>query len=109
MSFLGRTTRCVTLTKEGSRYCRQILLLEEQAREEAKICRVVTCQRHWHIRRHLASCMSRMIFAFQDRHQDVWIDLNFTDQSIDLACDGVTSRRGLAVTFFDAGSFTGKS
>lgn len=91
---LGRTTRRVTLTEEGSRYytnCLQILRLVEQASEEARDARRVP------VGAVRVSCtaalgvmhVTRMIFAFQDRHPDVRIDLNLTDERIDLAREGV--------------------
>ncbi len=91
---LGRTTRRVTLTEEGSQYfanCLQILRLVEQASEEARDARRVP------VGAVRVSCtaalgvmhVTRMIFAFQDEHPDVRIDLNLTDERIDLTRDGV--------------------
>lgn len=91
---LGRTTRRVTLTEEGSRYyanCLQILRLVEQASEEARDAR------HVPVGAGRVSCtaalgvmhVTRMIFAFQDKHPDIRIDLNLTDERVDLARDGV--------------------
>jgi DNA-binding transcriptional LysR family regulator len=91
---LGRTTRRVTLTEEGSRYytnCLQILRLVEQASEEARDARRapvgavrVSCTAALGVM-HVAS----ILFAFQDRHPDVRIDLHLTDERIDLAREGV--------------------
>ena len=91
---LGRTTRRVTLTEEGSRYytnCLQILRLVEHATEEARDARRVP------VGAVRVSCtaalgvmhVARMIFAFQDMHPDVRIDLHLTDERIDLAREGV--------------------
>ncbi len=94
VALLGRTTRRVSLTEEGSRYyanCLQILRLVDQASEEARDAR------HVPVGPVRLSCtaalgvmhVTRMIFAFQDKHPDVQIDLNLTDERIDLAREGV--------------------
>ncbi|MBA8822607.1 LysR family transcriptional regulator [Ochrobactrum sp. P6BS-III] len=91
---LGRTTRRVSLTEEGSRYysnCLQILRLVDQAAEEARASRLIP------VGTVRVSCtaalgvlhVTRMIFAFQDKHPDIRIDLNLTDERIDLAREGV--------------------
>lgn len=94
VALFGRTTRRVTLTEEGSQYhlnCLQILRLVEQAAEEARDARRVP------VGAVRVSCtaalgvmhITRMIFAFQDKHPDIHIDLNLTDERIDLAREGV--------------------
>lgn len=91
---LGRTTRRVTLTEEGSRYytnCLQILRLVEQAREEARDARRVPVGA---VRLSCTAALgvmhvTRMIFDFQDRHPGIRIDLNLTDERVDLAREGV--------------------
>jgi DNA-binding transcriptional LysR family regulator len=91
---LGRTTRRVTLTEEGSRYytnCLQILRLVEQAAEEARDARQVPAGA---VRLSCTAALgvmhvTRIIFDFQDRHPDIRIDLNLTDERIDLAREGV--------------------
>jgi DNA-binding transcriptional LysR family regulator len=91
---LGRTTRRVTLTEEGNRYyanCLQILRLVEQASEEARDARRVPLGA---VRLSCTAALgvlhiTRIIFAFQDKYPDVWVDLNLTDERIDLAREGV--------------------
>ena len=91
---LSRTTRRVTMTDEGSRYYAssvQILRLVEQAGDEARGRRGAAAGT---IR---ISCtaaigvlhVSRLIFAFQDRYPDIGVDLNLTDERIDLVREGV--------------------
>ena len=91
---LSRTTRRVTLTDEGSRYytnCVQILRLIEQAGDEARGTRGapsgiirISCTAAFGILH-----ITRLIFAFQDRYPDIAVDLNLTDERIDLVRDGV--------------------
>jgi len=91
---LGRTTRRVTLTEEGSRYyanCLQILRLVEQATEEARNARRspagavrLSCTAALGVMH-----VTRMIFDFQDRYPEIRIDLNLTDERIDLAREGI--------------------
>jgi DNA-binding transcriptional LysR family regulator len=91
---LGRTTRRVTLTEEGSRYyanCLQILRLVEQAIEEARNARRspagavrLSCTAALGVMH-----VTRMIFDFQDRYPEIRIDLNLTDERIDLAREGI--------------------
>jgi len=91
---LSRTTRRVTLTDEGSRYyanCVQILRLIEQAGDEARGNRGaavgtirISCTAAFGILH-----ITRLVFAFQDRYPDIAIDLNLTDERIDLVREGV--------------------
>jgi len=91
---LSRTTRRVTLTDEGSRYyanCVQILGLVEQAGDVARATRSaaagtvrLSCTAAFGILH-----VTRLIFAFQDRHPDVAVDLSLTDERIDLVREGV--------------------
>jgi len=91
---LSRTTRRVTLTDEGSRYytnCLQILRLVEQAGDEARATRSaaagtirLSCTAAFGILH-----ITRLIFAFQDRHPDIAVDLSLTDERIDLVREGV--------------------
>ncbi|MBW8743478.1 MAG: LysR family transcriptional regulator [Sphingomonas sp.] len=91
---LSRTTRRVTVTEEGSRYythCVQILRLVEQAAEEARSTRGapagtvrISCTAAFGILH-----VSRILFAFQDRYPDIAVDLNLTDERIDLVREGV--------------------
>jgi DNA-binding transcriptional LysR family regulator len=82
------------MTEEGSRYytnCIQILRLVEQAAEEARDARRVPAGP---IRLSCTAALAvmhvtRMIFDFQDNHPDIRIDLNVTDDRIDLAREGV--------------------
>ncbi|MBX5205655.1 LysR family transcriptional regulator [Rhizobium sp. NZLR1] len=91
---LSRTTRRVTLTEEGSRYytnCLQILRLVEQAAEEARDARQAPAGA---VRLSCTAALgvmhvTRMIFDFQDRHPDIRVDLNLTDERIDLVREGV--------------------
>lgn len=90
---LSRTTRRVALTEEGGRYyadCVRILRLVEQAGEEARGARGaaagtirVSCTAALGVRH-----VSRILFAFQDRHPGIAIDLSLTDARIDLVRDG---------------------
>lgn len=109
VALLGRTTRRVTLTEEGSQYhanCLQILRLVEQAAEEARDARRVP------VGVVRVSCTSalgvmhltRIIFAFQDEHPDIRIDLNLnlTDERIDLAREGVDVALRLGPVMDDA-------
>lgn len=91
---LSRTTRRVTLTDEGSRYyanCVQILRLIEQAGDEARGTRGaasgmirISCTAAFGILH-----VTRIVFAFQDRYPDIAVDLNLTDERIDLVREGV--------------------
>jgi DNA-binding transcriptional LysR family regulator len=91
---LSRTTRRVTLTDEGSRYyanCVQILRLVEQAGDEARGTRGaaagtirISCTAAFGV---LQVC--RLIFAFQDRYPEIGVDLNLTDERVDLVREGV--------------------
>lgn len=90
----SRTTRRVTLTDEGRRYyanCVQILRLVEQAGDEARGTRGaaagtvrISCTAAFGIL-HITKAM----FAFQDRHPDIAVDLSLTDERIDLVREGV--------------------
>ncbi|WP_315832914.1 LysR family transcriptional regulator [Bradyrhizobium prioriisuperbiae] len=91
---LSRTTRRVTMTDEGSRYYAnsvQILRLVEQAGDEARGARGapagtirISCTAAFGVLH-----LSRLIFAFQDRHPDIGIDLSLTDERVDLIREGV--------------------
>ena len=91
---LSRTTRRVTLTDEGRRYyadCVQILRLVEQAGDEARAARGaasgtirISCTAGFGVLH-----VSRLLFAFQDRHPDIAVDLNLTDEYVDLVREGV--------------------
>ncbi|MFD1333220.1 LysR family transcriptional regulator [Methylopila musalis] len=94
VALLTRTTRRVALTEEGRRYYAhavQILRLVEQAADEARsaggtaagVVRV-SCTAALGVRH-----MSRLIFAFQDRHPEIAVDLSLTDERIDLVREGV--------------------
>lgn len=91
---LGRTTRRVTLTQEGTRYytnCLQILRLVEQAAEEARDARRIPAGA---VRLSCTAALgvmhvTQMIFDFQNKHPDIRIDLNLTDERIDLPREGV--------------------
>jgi len=91
---LSRTTRRVTMTDEGTRYyadCVQILRLVEQAGDEARATRGapagtirLSCTAAFGV---LHVC--RLMFAFQDQYPDIGIDLNLTDERVDLVREGV--------------------
>lgn len=91
---LSRTTRRVTVTDEGSRYYAdsvQILRLVEQAGDEARGARGAAAGT---IRVSCTSALgvlhvTRLIFAFQDRHPDIGVDLSLTDERIDLVREGI--------------------
>lgn len=94
VALLSRTTRRVTLTEEGSRYYAnaiQILRLVEQASDEMVTGRGasggtirMSCTAALGVRH-----ISRLIFAFQDQHPDITVDLSLTDERIDLVREGV--------------------
>lgn len=94
VSLLSRTTRRVTLTDEGRRYyanCLQILRLVDQASDDARGAQSAIAGT---IRISVTAALgirhvSRLIFAFQDIHRDIGIDLNLTDDRIDLVREGV--------------------
>ncbi|MDQ8726123.1 LysR family transcriptional regulator [Bradyrhizobium sp. LHD-71] len=91
---LSRTTRRVTLTDEGSRYYArsvQVLRLVDQAGDEARGTRGaqagtvrISCTAAFGVLH-----VSRLIFAFQDRHPDIAVDLSLTDERVDLVREGV--------------------
>lgn len=91
---LSRTTRRVTLTDEGGRYYAnslQILRLVEQAGDEVRGARGasagtirISCTAAFGVLH-----ASRLIFAFQDQYPDIGVDLNLTDERIDLVREGV--------------------
>lgn len=91
---LSRTTRRVTLTDEGSRYYAhsvQVLRLVEQAGDDARGARGKPAGT---IRISSTAAfgvlhVSRLVFAFQDLYPDISIDLNLTDERIDLVREGV--------------------
>ncbi|WP_407353190.1 LysR family transcriptional regulator [Luteimonas sp. R10] len=91
---LSRTTRRVTVTEEGSRYhahCALILRLVEQAGDEARGTRGapagtvrISCTATFGVLH-----ATRLVFAFQDRYPGIGIDLNLTDERVDLVREGV--------------------
>lgn len=91
---LTRTTRRVTLTEEGSRYyanCVQVLRLLEQGLDEARSARGAPAGS---VRFSCTAALgvlhvARLVFAFQDRFPNIAIDLNLTDDRIDLVREGV--------------------
>lgn len=91
---LSRTTRRIMLTEEGSRYyknCLQILRLVEQATEEARDARQAPAGA---IRLSCTAALgimhvTRLIFEFQDKNPDIRVNLNLTDERIDLVREGV--------------------
>lgn len=94
VALLSRTTRRVTLTEEGSRYYAnaiQILRLVEQAGDEARSAGEdavgtvrISCTAALGVRH-----INRLIFAFQDRHPDIAVDLSLNDERIDLVREGI--------------------
>ncbi len=94
VTLLNRTTRRVTLTTEGARYlddARTILRLVDEATESARSAGDhlagkirVSCTAALGVR-HVA----RALFAFQDRHPDIGIDLSLSDVRIDLVREAV--------------------
>lgn len=94
ISLLSRTTRRVTLTEEGSRYyqnCLAILRLVEQASDEARSTRDapagtvrLSCTASFGVLH-----VTRLIFAFQDRHPGIDVDLSLSDERIDLVREGI--------------------
>ena len=91
---LSRTTRRVTLTDEGRRYYAssvQILRLVEQARDEARGEGGATAGT---IRISCTAALgvlhvAHLVFAFQDAHPGIGVDLSLTDERVDLVKEGV--------------------
>jgi DNA-binding transcriptional LysR family regulator len=91
---LSRTTRRVAITGEGLRYytnCLNILRLVEQAQDEARSSHSapagnvrVSCTSAFGVM-HLC----RILFAFQRLHPEIGVDLNLTDERIDLPREGI--------------------
>lgn len=89
VTLLNRTTRRVTLTDEGRRYhaeARTILRLVDEATDEARNAgggltgKVrVSCTAALGVRH-----VCRTLFAFQDRYPRISVDLNLSDDQIDL-------------------------
>ncbi len=94
VALLSRTTRRVSMTDEGSRYyahCIQILHHVEQAGDEARGRRGAPAGT---IRISCTAALgvlhiSRLVFAFQDHHPGIGIDLSLTDERINLVREGV--------------------
>lgn len=90
---LSRTTRRAAVTDEGRRYYAraiEILRLVEQAGEDALGDRGapagtvrLSCTAALGVR-HVA----RLVFAFQDIHRDIGVDLSLSDERIDLVREG---------------------
>jgi DNA-binding transcriptional LysR family regulator len=93
ISLLNRTTRHIALTDEGNRFYSNavhIIRLVEQSADEAYGARGasagtvrITCTAALGVRH-----ISRLIFAFQERHPDIGIDLSLNDSRVDLVRDG---------------------
>jgi DNA-binding transcriptional LysR family regulator len=91
---LSRTTRRVSLTEEGARYygrAVKILDLVELAADEARSSRDaaagrvrVSCTAALGVRQ-----IARLVFAFQDRHPAIAVDLGLTDERVDLVRGGI--------------------
>jgi len=89
VALLSRNTRRLVLTDEGRAYysnCLRILRLVEQSFDEA---RSAAGEASGSVRISCTSAfgilhVSKLIFAFQDRYPDIQIDLNLTDERIDL-------------------------
>lgn len=91
---LSRTTRRLALTDEGRRYYAdsvQILRLVDQASDEARSARGalsgtvrISCTAALGVLH-----VSRLVFAFQDRHPEIDVDLSLTDERVDLVREGV--------------------
>ena len=94
IALLGRTTRRVVLTDEGRTYyasCIEVLRLIDQAADDLShsgealtgtvrlSCTAALGVLH----------VSRLVFEFQDLHPRIAIDLNLTDERIDLVGHGV--------------------
>ncbi|RYE81879.1 MAG: LysR family transcriptional regulator [Hyphomicrobiales bacterium] len=94
IALLSRTTRRVALTEEGSRYyqnCLAILRLVEQASDEARSAGDapagtvrLSCTASFGVLH-----ATRLLFAFQDRHPGIDIDLSLSDERIDLVREGI--------------------
>lgn len=94
ITLLSRTTRRVTLTAEGTDYldnARTILRLVDEAADDARSAgdRLdgkirVSCTAALGVRH-----VQRILFAFQDQHPNVGIDLRLSDVQIDLVREAV--------------------
>lgn len=94
ITLLSRTTRRVTLTAEGTDYldnARTILRLVDEAADDARSAgdRLdgkirVSCTAALGVRH-----VQRILFAFQDQHPNVSIDLRLSDVQIDLVREAV--------------------
>jgi len=94
VTLLNRTTRRVTLTPEGTEYldnARTILRLVDEAADHARSAgdRLdgkirVSCTAALGVRH-----VQRVLFAFQDQHPNVSIDLRLSDVQIDLVREAV--------------------
>jgi DNA-binding transcriptional LysR family regulator len=90
---LSRTTRRVAMTEEGGRYYSasiRILHLVDQASDDVRSARRAPAGT---VRVSSTAAfgvlhLSRLIFAFQDRHPDIGVDLSLNDERIDLVREG---------------------
>ena len=93
ISLLNRTTRHIALTDEGNRFYANavhIIRLVERSADEASAARGasagtvrITCTAALGV-----THISRLIFAFQERHRDIGIDFSLNDNRVDLVQDG---------------------
>jgi DNA-binding transcriptional LysR family regulator len=91
---LSRTTRRLAVTNEGLRYyasCINILRLAEQARDEARSVHGapagsvrISCTSAFGVMH-----ICRILFAFQKLYPEIAVDLNLTDEKVDLVREGV--------------------
>lgn len=91
---ISRTTRRVSLTEEDCRYlgqCQQILRLVDQSAENVRAARRapsgtvrISCTSALGVRH-----ISRLLFSFQALYPDIRVDLNLTDERINLVKNGV--------------------
>ncbi|WP_232631295.1 LysR family transcriptional regulator [Methylobacterium sp. Leaf118] len=94
VTLLNRTTRRVTLTDEGRRYhaeARTILRLVDEATDGARSAGEgltgtirISCTAALGVRH-----VCRMLFAIQDRHPEIVVDLSLSDARIDLVQEAV--------------------
>lgn len=94
VTLLNRTTRRVTLTAEGVRYHENASAILRLVAEASDDIRDASDHLNGSIRISCTAALgvrhvTRTLFAFQDQHPGIVIDLGLSDQRIDLVRDGV--------------------
>jgi DNA-binding transcriptional LysR family regulator len=94
VTLLSRTTRRVTLTAEGLRYREHASAILKLVAEAADDVREASDHLNGRIRISCTAALgvrhvTKALFAFQDRHPGIVIDLGLSDERIDLVRDAV--------------------